>query len=48
MRAVHLCRVRDGVLEATAVIQHGPHVRAMNARFVGLDQRWQCVSLQLV
>lgn len=48
VRAVHLCRVRDGLYEATAIIQHGPHVRAMNARFVGLDHRWQCVRLELV
>lgn len=48
VRAVHLCRVRDGVNEATAIIQHGPHVRAMNARFVGLDSRWQCVQLELI
>jgi hypothetical protein len=48
IRKVHLCQVRDGVNEATAIIQHGPHVRAMNARFVGLDNRWQCVRLELV
>ena len=48
LRAVHLCRVRDGVIEATAVVQHGPHVRAVNARFLGLDQRWQCTNLQIV
>lgn len=48
VRTVHLCQVRDGVNEATAIIQHGPHVRAMNARFVGLDRRWQCVHLELV
>lgn len=48
VRAVHVGRVREAVIEATAVIQHGPHVRAMNARFVGLDGRWQCHYLQLV
>lgn len=48
VRTVHLCRVSPGVLEATAVIQHGPHVRAMNGRFVDLDGRWQCVHLELV
>lgn len=48
VRAVHLCDVRPGVLEATAVIQHGPHVRAMNGRFIELDGRWQCVHLELV
>lgn len=48
VRTVHVCHVRDGVCEATAVIQHGPHVRAMNARFIGLDGRWQCSQLELV
>lgn len=48
VRAVHLCPVRDGVNESTAIIQHGPHIRAMNARFIGLDDRWQCVQLELV
>ncbi|MFV0535087.1 MAG: Rv3235 family protein [Cumulibacter sp.] len=48
IRQVHLCVVRDGVNEATAIIQHGPYVRAMNARFIGLDGRWQCVRLELV
>lgn len=48
VRTVHLCGVTPGVLEATAVIQHGPHVRAMNGRFVDLDGRWQCVHLELV
>lgn len=48
VRAVHVCHVRDGVSEATAIIQHGPHVRAMNARFIGLDGRWQCAQLELV
>lgn len=48
VRAVHVCHVRDDVVEATAVIQHGPHVRAMNGRFVQIARRWQCVQLQLV
>lgn len=48
VRTVHVCRVHDGAYEATAVIQHGPHVRAMNARFLGLDRRWQCMHLELV
>ncbi|WP_134322642.1 Rv3235 family protein [Cumulibacter soli] len=48
IRKVHVCVVRDGVNEATAIIQHGPYVRAMNARFVGLDGRWQCVRLELI
>lgn len=48
VRAVHVCRPDGSVLEATAVIQHGPHVRAMNARFVGADEHWRCVQLQLI
>lgn len=48
VRSVSVCRVRDGVAEVTALVQRGPRLRAMTARLLGLDGRWQCVHLGIV
>ena len=48
LRTVRICLPADGVVEASAVVQHGPRCRAMALRLEGLDGRWRCTDLTLV
>ncbi len=48
LRTVRICLPADGIVEASAVVQHGPRCRAMALRLEGLDGRWRCTELALV
>ena len=48
VRALRLSRPRDGVVEASAVVQTGARCRALALRLEGLDGRWRATALDVV
>lgn len=48
VKSVSVCIPTEGVAEVSAVIQRGPRVRAMTARFVEMNDQWKCVHLQVI
>lgn len=47
VRSTRVCVLRDGVVEACAVVLDGPRVRAVALRLEGLDGRWRVTALQI-
>jgi hypothetical protein len=47
VRAVRVCRPRDGVCEASAVVVDRGRVRAVALRMEGLDGRWRVMALDV-
>lgn len=47
VRSTHLCILRDGVAEVSAVVDDGHRVRAVALRLEGLDGRWRVTALQI-
>jgi hypothetical protein len=47
VRSVRSCPVRDGVVEASAVVTDGVRARAVALRLEGLDGRWRVTALEL-
>lgn len=48
VRAVRVCEVADGVVEACAVVDDGRRARAIALRLEGADGRWRCTQLAAV
>ena len=48
LRALRVCRVGDRVAEASVVVQLGSRCRALALRLVADENRWVCVSLDVV
>jgi hypothetical protein len=44
---VFVCDVRDGVVEASAVVKHGARMRAMALRLETLGDQWLCTALEM-
>ncbi len=47
LRRVTCCHPRDGIVEATVVVQDGGRVRALAMRLQGQDHRWVISALEL-
>lgn len=47
VRRVRVCEVRDGVVEACAVIIESERVRAVALRLEGLDGRWRATAVEI-
>lgn len=47
VRRVRVCEPADGVAEASAVVQHGPRVRAVALRLDGQDGKWRVSAFQV-
>jgi Family of unknown function (DUF6459) len=47
VQSVHGCSPRDGVAEATVVVNDGARIRAVAVRLEGWDGRWRVTALQL-
>jgi hypothetical protein len=47
VRSVRCCPVRDGVVEASAVVTDGVRHRGVALRLEGIDGRWQVTALEL-
>jgi hypothetical protein len=45
VRAVRVCEVADGIVEACAVVDDGRRARAFAFRLEGTDGRWRCTRL---
>ena len=48
VRRVRICEPAEGVIEAAVVVQHGPRVRAVALRLVGLDGKWRVSALDVL
>ena len=48
VRALRVSTPRDGVVEASAVVQAGRRCRALALRLEGLDGRWRCTALEVI
>jgi hypothetical protein len=48
VRALRVSTPRDGVVEASAVVQVGRRCRALAFRLEGLDGRWRCTALEVI
>ncbi len=48
VRAVRVCEVADGTVEACAVVDDGRRARALVLRIEGADGRWRCTRLTRV
>jgi len=48
VRALRVSTPRDGVVEASAVVQAGHRCRALALRLEGLDGRWRCTALEVI
>jgi len=48
LRHLRVCQVRDGVLEAAAVLGHGDRVRALALRLERRSGTWLCTHLQVL
>ena len=48
VRAVRVCEVADGTVEACAVVDDGRRARALVLRIEGADGRWRCTRLARV
>ncbi|SNC71498.1 hypothetical protein SAMN05445756_1512 [Kytococcus aerolatus] len=47
VRSVRTCHVRDGIVEASAVVVVRGQVRAIALRLEGLDGRWMLTALEI-
>ncbi|MBI4941915.1 MAG: 3-hydroxyacyl-CoA dehydrogenase [Actinobacteria bacterium] len=47
VRSVRTCEVRDGIVEASAVVGDAERTRAVALRLEGLDGRWRVTVLEL-
>ena len=48
LRKIHRSEPIEGVIEVSATLTIGSRVRAIAARFEGVDRRWICVEFDLI